>query len=102
MIPTFYQTHLKKQLTSDQFLVMTTLLSVMQSEKQVRLERMARIFPCLITVESRRKKLQRFLNLPHKSDRINLVSINYLLVDNLLSCWYSFIKIHRLQSMGVY
>ncbi len=65
MIPTFYQTHLKKQLTSAQFLVMTTLLSVMQSEKQVRLERMARIFPCLITVESRRKKLQRFLDLPH-------------------------------------
>jgi hypothetical protein len=65
MIPTFYQTHLKKQLTSAQFLVMTTLLSVMQSEKQVRLERMARIFPCLITVESRRKKLQRFLDLPN-------------------------------------
>jgi hypothetical protein len=65
MIPIFYQTHLKKQLTSAQFLVMTTLLSVMQSEKQVRLERMARIFPCLITVESRRKKLQRFLDLPN-------------------------------------
>ena len=40
-------------------------ISVMQSEKQVRLERMARIFPCLITVESRRKKLQRFLDFPN-------------------------------------
>ena len=38
---------------------------MMQSEKQVRLERMARIFPCLITVESRRKKLQIFFDLPH-------------------------------------
>jgi hypothetical protein len=64
MIPTFYQTHLKKQLTSAQFLVMTTLLSVMQSEKQARLERLARVFPYPITTESRRRKLQRFLDLP--------------------------------------
>jgi len=64
MIPTFYQTHLKKQLTKAQFLVMTTLLSVMQSEKQVRLERLSRVFPYPITTESRRRKLQRFLDLP--------------------------------------
>jgi hypothetical protein len=44
---------------------MTTLLSLMQSEKQVRLERISRVFPCLITAESRRRKLQRFLDLPH-------------------------------------
>ncbi|MEG4508019.1 IS4 family transposase [Microcoleus sp. F6_B4] len=64
MIPTFYQTHLKKQLTKAQFLVITTLVSVVQSEKQVRLERLARIFPYPITTESRRRKLQRFLDLP--------------------------------------
>jgi hypothetical protein len=44
---------------------MTTLLSVMQSEKQVRLERLARVFPYPITTESRRRKLQRFLDLPN-------------------------------------
>jgi len=65
MILTFYQTHLKKQLTKAQFLVMTILLSVMQSEKQVRLERLARVFPDPITTESRRRKLQRFLDLPN-------------------------------------
>ena len=65
MIPTFYQTHLKKQLPKAQFLVMTTLLSVMQSEKQVRLERLARVFPDPITTESRRRKLQRFRDLPN-------------------------------------
>jgi hypothetical protein len=65
MIPTFYHTHLKKQLTSAQFLVMTTLPIVMQSEKQVRLERLARVFPYPITTESRRRKLQRFLDLPN-------------------------------------
>jgi hypothetical protein len=65
MILRFYQTHLQKYLTPSQFLVMTTLLSLMQSEKQVRLERLSRVFPCLITAESRRCKLQRFLDLPH-------------------------------------
>jgi hypothetical protein len=40
-------------------------VSLMQSEKQVRLERLSRVFPCLITAESRRRKLQRFLDLPH-------------------------------------
>ena len=65
MILRFYQTHLQKYLTPSQFLVMTILLSLMQSEKQVRLERLSRIFPCLITAESRRRKLQRFLDLPH-------------------------------------
>ena len=65
MIRTFYQTHLQKYLTPSQFLVMTTLLFLMQSEKQVRLERLSRVFPCLITAESRRRKLQRFLDLPN-------------------------------------
>ena len=44
---------------------MTILLSLIQSEKQVRLERLSRVFPSLITAESRRRKLQRFLDLPH-------------------------------------
>ena len=65
MILRFYQSHLQKYLTPSQFLVMTILLSLMQSEKQVRLERLSRVFPCLITAESRRRKLQRFLDLPH-------------------------------------
>jgi hypothetical protein len=65
MIPKFYQTPRQKYLTPSQFLVMTILLSLMQSEKQVRLERLSRVFPCLITAESRRRKLQRFLDLPN-------------------------------------
>ena len=56
--------HLQKQLTSAQFILLTILLSLIQSEKQVRLERLARVFPYPITTESRRRKLQRFLDLP--------------------------------------
>ncbi len=64
MLPTFYQTHLKKQLTHVQFILLTLLLSLIQSEKQVRLERLARVFPYPITAESRRRKLLIFLDLP--------------------------------------
>ena len=64
MLPTFYQTHLQKQLTHAQFMLLTILLNVIQSKKQVRLERLARVFPYPITTESRRRKLQRFLDLP--------------------------------------
>jgi hypothetical protein len=64
MLPTFYQAHLQKQLTHGQFMLLTILLDIIQSEKQVRLERLARVFPYPITTESRRRKLQRFLDLP--------------------------------------
>ena len=64
MLPTFYQTHLPKQLTQAQFILLTILLNLIQSEKQVRLERLVRVFPYPITTESRRRKLQRFLDLP--------------------------------------
>jgi hypothetical protein len=64
MLPQFYQTHLQQQLTRAQFLVLSLLLNVLQSSKQVKLERLARMFLYPITIESRRRKLQRFLELP--------------------------------------
>jgi hypothetical protein len=62
MIPTFYLFHLKKQLSSAQFKLIEILLPLIQSEKQVRLEPLSRVFPYPITTESRRRKLQRFLD----------------------------------------
>jgi urease accessory protein UreF len=64
MLPKFYQTHLQQHLTQTQFLVLSLLLNVLQSSKQVKLEHLARMFPYPITIESRRRKLQRFLKLP--------------------------------------
>jgi|SRR6476661_1525547 len=64
MLPTFYQTNLQKQLTHTQFILLKILLDLIQSEKQVRLERLARVFPFPIRIQSRRCKLQRFLDLP--------------------------------------
>jgi len=83
MLPTFYQTHLKKQLTHAQFILLTILLSLIQSEKQVRLERLARVFAYPITAESPRRKLQRFLDLP----QLTLAGIWFPLISYWLTTY---------------
>ena len=83
MLPTFYQTHLKKQLTHVQFILLTILLSLIQSEKQVRLERLARVFPYPITAESRRRKLLIFLDLP----QLTLAGIWFPLISYWLTTY---------------
>jgi hypothetical protein len=83
MLPTFYQTHLQKQLTQAQFLLLTILLNLIQSEKQVRLERLVRVFPYPITTESRRRKLQRFLDLP----QLTIAQIWFPLITHWLTLY---------------
>ena len=85
MLPTFYQTHLQKQLTHAQFILLKILLDLIQSEKQVRLERLARVFPYPIMVESRRRKLQRFLDLP----QLTLTLIWFPLIASWLTTYCS-------------
>jgi len=83
MLPTFYQTHLQKQLTHAQFILLTILLDLIQSEKQVRLERLARVFPYPITAESRRRKLLIFLDLP----QLTLTGIRFPLISYWLTTY---------------
>jgi hypothetical protein len=83
MLPTFYQTHLKKQLTHAQFILLTILLSLIQSEKQVRLEWLTRVFPYPITAESHCRKLQRFLDLP----QLTLAEIGFPLISYWLTTY---------------
>ena len=83
MLPKFYQTHLQKQLTHIQFVLLTILLNLVQSEKQVRLERLARVFPYPITTESRRRKLQRFLYLP----QLTIAQIWFPLITHWLTIY---------------
>lgn len=64
MLPTFYQTHLQSQLSRSEYLSLTLLLNLLQSIKQVRLERLANAFPFPIQFESRRRKIQKLLSLP--------------------------------------
>jgi hypothetical protein len=60
MLPIFSQTHLQKHLTPAQLILMTMLLNLIQLEKQVSLEPLARVFPYPIATESRRRKLYHF------------------------------------------
>ena len=64
MMPSFYQEHLQSQLTRSQYLLLSCLIHLLQTIKQVRLETLATALPLPITFESRRRKLQRFLKLP--------------------------------------
>ena len=86
MLPTFYQTHLRKQLTSAQFILLTILLSLIQSEKQVRLERLVRVFPYPITTKSLAKQIAKIFGLTSINDHTNVVPFARLLVNNLLLC----------------
>jgi hypothetical protein len=63
----FYQTHLQSQLNRSNFLLLSCLVQLLQSVKQVRLETIATHLPLPVTFESRRRKLQRFLKLPQLS-----------------------------------
>ena len=83
MLPLFYQTHLQQHLTRTQFLVLSILLKLLQSERQVKLEQLARVFPYPITAESRRRKLQRFLDLP----QLTLCQIWYPLITYWLTTY---------------
>jgi hypothetical protein len=102
MLPLFYQTHLQQHLTRTQFLLLSILLNLLQSERQVKLEQLARVFPYPITALCRRRKLQRFLNLPQLTGTPDLVSPNNLLVNHLLPSGSDFINCHRSHAMGIY
>ena len=65
MLPLFYQTHLKSQLSLAEYLFLQILINLLQSIKKVSLETLATALPIPITFESRRKKIQRFLSLPN-------------------------------------
>ncbi len=64
MLPSSYQTHLQSQLSRAEYLLLSILVNLLQSIKQVKLETLATALPLPITFNSRRKKIQRFLSLP--------------------------------------
>lgn len=64
MLPELYQTHFKQNLKASDYILLEILISLLQSIKQVNLEKLATSLPLPILFESRRKKIQRFLSLP--------------------------------------
>lgn len=53
MLPLFYQAHLRKQLSANQYILLNLLVELLQGQKQVRIERLAA--PRLRRDYSRRK-----------------------------------------------
>lgn len=81
MLPTFYQTLLQKYLTRAQLITLKMLVWLLQHHKQVRIERLAAALPLPIQQNSRRRHLQRFLNL----DALSVVLMWFPLVEEILN-----------------
>jgi hypothetical protein len=81
MLPTFYQTLLQKYLTQSQLITLKMLGWLLQHQKQVRIERLAAALPLPIQQNSRRRHLQRFLNL----DALSVVLVWFPLVEEILN-----------------
>jgi hypothetical protein len=64
ILPSFYGSCLENQLQPAQLLELEILVWMLQTFKEVRLERLAALLPKPIKFESRRRAIQRFLLLP--------------------------------------
>lgn len=80
MLPTFYQTLLRKYLTESQLITLKMLVWLLQHQKQVRIERLAATLPLPIQQNSRRRHLQRFLN----QDALSVVLLWFPLIEEIL------------------
>ncbi|NEO46113.1 MAG: hypothetical protein F6K55_19055 [Moorea sp. SIO4A3] len=63
MLPELDQIHFEQYLKESDYLFFEIIINLVQSIKQVSLEKLAASLPLPIKYESRRKKLQRFLSL---------------------------------------
>jgi len=101
-LPTFYIKHLKTQLKRAEFLIFFMLVTILQDHRWVRLEELANQFPQKILFESRRKKLQRFLDNPHLTvAKIWWPLFSYWLQNNFESDEVLYIAIDRTQWQSV-
>jgi hypothetical protein len=101
MLPVFYQTHLQQHLTRAQFLVLGILLNLLQSSRQVKLERLASAFPYPITTPRGASEITEVLEFGSTNNQSDLVSLHHLLVNYLLPSGSDFINCDRSHLAGV-
>ena len=65
MIPQFYQDHLQSHLNPAEYLLVRCIIQILQSIKTLSLEKLANALPLPVLFDSRRKKIQRLLMVPH-------------------------------------
>lgn len=63
MLPSFYHNILERYLKPQQLFTLQMLVWLLQSQKQVRIERLAATLPLTILQNSRRRHIQRFLSI---------------------------------------
>ncbi|MBH8555366.1 hypothetical protein I8751_24070 [Nostocaceae cyanobacterium CENA357] len=81
MLPSFYQEILEKYLSNTQLITLKMLVWLLQSQKQVKIERLAATLPLPIQQNSRRRHLQRFLN----SNALSVVLLWFPIIEEILS-----------------
>lgn len=85
ILPQFYQVHLKSQLSKNQYILLNLLIELLQSQKQVRLKRLAANLLLPIQFESHRRQLQRFLLSP----KLTISLVWFALINSLLKNYFS-------------
>jgi len=80
MLPQFYQSHLQKYLSEAQLITLKLLIWLLQNQKQVKIERLAATLPLPIQQNSRRRHIQRFLNLT----RLSVVILWFPLIQEII------------------
>lgn len=86
MLPELYQIHFRQHLKQSDYLLLEILVNLLQSIKQVNLEKLAASLPMPIRFESRRKKIQRFLSLPEWDVKIIWLSLITQWIDKSIDC----------------
>lgn len=81
MLPQFYQNHLQKYLSKTQLITLKLLVWLLQSQKTVKIERLAATLPLPIQQNSRRRHIQRFLNLT----RLSVVILWFPLIKEIIT-----------------
>lgn len=64
MLPEFYHNCLSKLLSSRQYITLKIIIILLQSYRNIQIEKLAAVLPIPIKYESRRRHIQRFLVLP--------------------------------------
>jgi hypothetical protein len=81
MLPSFYQKSLEKYLNPAQLVTLKMLVWLLQSQKQVRIERLAATLPLPILENSRRRHIQRFLSI----SSLSILALWFPIVREILS-----------------
>jgi hypothetical protein len=81
MLPSFYQEFLERYLKPAQLITLKMLVWLLQSQKQVRIERLAANLPLPILEDSRRRHIQRFLSI----NKLSILMLWFPLIREILS-----------------